>query len=232
MLHSTDRILTTHVGSLPRSEAVTEMVFRRGEWRADGTGGAACAAGRRRGCGRGETVRGRRGRGQRRRNEQDQLRHLHQGPHHWIRRRQPAAGAGRSRGVSGFSPASGRQRRHAHLSQAPVRRRNPGEGHGSAGGGPGELSRGGGSAQANGSLHELGVAGGYRTFSAEPALSGSRDVSLCAGRCHAPGVRSDRRGRIPAATGFAGPGTGQAHDVQGTAGRASTGVRRNCTSRR
>ncbi|MCY3941680.1 MAG: cobalamin-independent methionine synthase II family protein [Gammaproteobacteria bacterium] len=27
MLHSTDRILTTHVGSLPRSEAVTEMVF-------------------------------------------------------------------------------------------------------------------------------------------------------------------------------------------------------------
>ena len=27
MLHSTDRILTTHVGSLPRSEAVTDMVF-------------------------------------------------------------------------------------------------------------------------------------------------------------------------------------------------------------
>ena len=27
MLHSTDRILTTHVGSLPRSQAVTEMVF-------------------------------------------------------------------------------------------------------------------------------------------------------------------------------------------------------------
>ena len=27
MLHSTERILTTHVGSLPRSEAVTEMVF-------------------------------------------------------------------------------------------------------------------------------------------------------------------------------------------------------------
>lgn len=27
MLHSTDRILTTHVGSLPRSESVTEMVF-------------------------------------------------------------------------------------------------------------------------------------------------------------------------------------------------------------
>ncbi len=27
MLHSTDRILTTHVGSLPRSEAITEMVF-------------------------------------------------------------------------------------------------------------------------------------------------------------------------------------------------------------
>ena len=27
MLHSSDRILTTHVGSLPRSEAVTKMVF-------------------------------------------------------------------------------------------------------------------------------------------------------------------------------------------------------------
>ncbi|MCY4478129.1 MAG: cobalamin-independent methionine synthase II family protein [Gammaproteobacteria bacterium] len=27
MLHSTERILTTHVGSLPRSEAITEMVF-------------------------------------------------------------------------------------------------------------------------------------------------------------------------------------------------------------
>ena len=27
MLHSTDRILTTHVGSLPRSEAVTDMVL-------------------------------------------------------------------------------------------------------------------------------------------------------------------------------------------------------------
>ena len=29
MRRSTDRILTTHVGSLPRSEAVTEVVFGR-----------------------------------------------------------------------------------------------------------------------------------------------------------------------------------------------------------
>ena len=29
MKHSTDRILTTHVGSLPRSQAVTDVIFAR-----------------------------------------------------------------------------------------------------------------------------------------------------------------------------------------------------------
>ncbi|MGQ0836490.1 MAG: cobalamin-independent methionine synthase II family protein [Gammaproteobacteria bacterium] len=39
MLHSVDRILTTHVGSLPRSQAVTDVLFAREEnaWQSDGS---------------------------------------------------------------------------------------------------------------------------------------------------------------------------------------------------
>lgn len=45
MRRSTDRILTTHVGSLPRSQAVTQVLFARAEGRADDPGAAAIVAG-------------------------------------------------------------------------------------------------------------------------------------------------------------------------------------------
>ena len=43
MRNSVDRILTTHVGSLPRSQAVTEVLFARAAGKADEPGGAADA---------------------------------------------------------------------------------------------------------------------------------------------------------------------------------------------
>jgi 5-methyltetrahydropteroyltriglutamate--homocysteine methyltransferase len=44
MQRSTDRILTTHVGSLPRTQAVTDVLFARAAGRADDTGAAATIA--------------------------------------------------------------------------------------------------------------------------------------------------------------------------------------------
>ena len=44
MRRSTDRLLTTHVGSLPRSQAVTEVLFARAAGRADEPGAAAVIA--------------------------------------------------------------------------------------------------------------------------------------------------------------------------------------------
>ena len=44
MLRSTERILTTHVGSLPRSQAVTDVLFARAGGSPDGPGAAATIA--------------------------------------------------------------------------------------------------------------------------------------------------------------------------------------------
>lgn len=44
MQRSTDRILTTHVGSLPRSQAVTDVLFARANGRSDEPGAAATIA--------------------------------------------------------------------------------------------------------------------------------------------------------------------------------------------
>ena len=44
MQRSTDRILTTHVGSLPRTQEVTDVLFARAAGRADGPGAAAVIA--------------------------------------------------------------------------------------------------------------------------------------------------------------------------------------------
>ena len=81
MKASTERILITHVGSLPRSQAVTDVLFARER------GEATDAAGQRddhRSRARRRAPAGRSGRrrGQRRRDEQDQLRHVHRGSHH------------------------------------------------------------------------------------------------------------------------------------------------------
>jgi len=44
MQRSTDRILTTHVGSLPRTQAVTEVLFARAAGKAEEPGAAATIA--------------------------------------------------------------------------------------------------------------------------------------------------------------------------------------------
>ena len=89
-----DRILTTHVGSLPRGAEVTELLFAAERGEAGRSRSASTASLRQ----RSKTPSGGRSSAGidhrlRRRDEQDQLRHLHQGPDQRVRRRQPAHGA-------------------------------------------------------------------------------------------------------------------------------------------
>ena len=93
-----DRILTTHVGSLPRPQPVVDVLFAqdRGDEHRSRTarGGAAAERERGRSAAGGRRARRR----QRRRDEQDQLRHLHPASADRIRRRlgtTDAAGPGR-----------------------------------------------------------------------------------------------------------------------------------------
>ena len=143
----TAEIRTTHVGSLPRSAEVTDLLFaaERGEpvderaVRRDHDGGGR----------RGGPAPGRGGHrpGLRRRDGQDQLRDLHQGPDHRLRRRLAAPAAGRPRGLPGLPAAPGQQRRHADLPAAALRRRGRAADPGAAGGGPAPVRAGAGPAR-------------------------------------------------------------------------------------
>jgi hypothetical protein len=112
---SANHILTTHVGSLPRDAAVVEHAVppraRRGSRPGcvptrDGDGG---------GRGRRSPGRNRTGRGQRRRDQQDRLRDLHQGPPIRLRRRFAAPGRARPRALPRVPRTPGGVRRKAEF---------------------------------------------------------------------------------------------------------------------
>ena len=103
-MFNTDHIQTTHVGSLPRPADVADGLFRPGTRRGLRSGGLPRLSRRRRGCHRRAAARIRHRPAVRWRARKNLLRHLYQGPAYRLRRRQPAAAAGRPCRLSLLSP--------------------------------------------------------------------------------------------------------------------------------
>ena len=125
MNRSTERILTTHTGSLPRPRGPGADDVRQGGRRAGGPGGAASAHPLTRWPRSSQAGRGRHRHRQRRRDEQAELRHLHQGPARRLRRRAAIRWSTRTSATSRSSPSAvfgdpGRSRRKHPACNGPI----------------------------------------------------------------------------------------------------------------
>ena len=193
MITSTQRILTTHVGSLPRTRAVTDVVFgkEQGTLTDAATHDRVIAEAVRDVVARqvqaGVDIVERRG------TEQDQLRHLHQGPHQRLCGRQPQPDAAGSRGISGYL-AQARGRRDARVPASALRRADWLRRLAAPRGRPVTSA---GDALAGQPVHDAfmnaAVARGHRALPAQPLLPVRRSVPRGHRRGHAARVRGDRR---------------------------------------
>ena len=183
MKTSTDRILTTHVGSLPRPQEVVDLLFAQDRGEPIDAGPIRTTVMRRAVA---EAVAppggGRHRYRERRRDEQDQLRHLHPPPADRIRRRFRAPHASGPRRLSGVSRPPGEGRPLGDLQASRLQR--PDQGQESRAGAAGYRAHEGRARQGESHrrLHERRLARHDRRVPAERILSVARDLSRGARR--------------------------------------------------
>ena len=218
------RILTTHVGSLPRPQDVVDVVFAEDKGEEVDPAGVR-ARDRRRGQGP-RAAPGRCGRGhrQRRRDEQDRLRHLHPpSPERLRGRRRAARDPGRPRRLPELPRPARRRGRDGEVPAPdlprPDRLREP-RAAGARPRPPAQRDR----RPARGRrVHERALAGDRRPLSAQRVLRHAPTSTSRHRRGDEDRVRGHRRGRLLPADRRARPRHGPPHHVPR---RARRGLRR------
>ena len=218
MLRSDDRILTTHVGSLPRNAVLTDLLIRDedGEKAIDGR---AQAAERERGALRRREAGGERRRHrERRRAAAGRLPDLRGAAHAGLRRRVQAAAAARLYGLPHAARAAAPPLSPARqgVECAAGDRRGPLRGSRPRRGRVPHVPRGARQAAVAAArhVHDGGLARHHRHDDAERPLRQPRSLCLRAGPPDAQGIRADRA-RLHPADRCARPGVGARHAVPG-----------------
>ena len=210
MHRSKDRILTTHVGSLPRDSELTALIFAKDSGAdydhaafedcvAHSVKAVVAPAGR-----------GRHRPRQRRRDQQDQLRHLRLGPAHRFRRRLAAPAPRTSTTIPAYrdsgSPRPGGTPSYAR----PAASARYGEGPGAARRDIAQLQAAIGRRQGRDAFMNAASPGVIAVFQPNRLLPDARRLPRGARRGHARRVRADRGGRADAADRQPGPGASAA----------------------